>query len=381
MIFDEIEDIFQRIDEATEDIDVYSDSNSDNSDALGDNIDDLDTETSIFDENGTNPKIYYKSVLDDENKKYTAYHKAKKYLEDNGIKISTITLNCSLGSKINSKHFAKYADLSEDGILDIKYKEGNNIIHRTILYLCGEITKKKIFNNQITVLMVPSNNKERKHMNIKIFHNGTLQVTGCKDMEDFKSVSTKLISILKKEKKIKNDKNVTSYIKYVEDFDSLCVSNISIRLINSNFKINYKIDRDYLSYILEKYHSKHTTDTDIGYVEHKPKSQNGHSCVNIKCAHTTGKKTSIFVFHPGSIIITGAKNLNNIIDSHKFIMKILKKYEEDIKVTDLITVKKDVLKHIKMYKLDQNKRKREREHERKHEHEHEIESDRLIMNQ
>ena len=48
-----------------------------------------------------------------------------------------------------------------------------------------------------------------------------------------------------------------------------------------------------------------------------------HACVNIKYNYKNKETISIFVFESGSIIITGAKTKNHIIEAYKFITKIL----------------------------------------------------------
>jgi hypothetical protein len=51
---------------------------------------------------------------------------AKDFLEEHGITISTITLDCKLGSLININLFAKYLILKEDEIVSVKYGNRNN---------------------------------------------------------------------------------------------------------------------------------------------------------------------------------------------------------------------------------------------------------------
>ena len=48
-----------------------------------------------------------------------------------------------------------------------------------------------------------------------------------------------------------------------------------------------------------------------------------HACVNIKYMYKNTDKISIFVFESGSIIITGAKTRNHILEAYKFITKVL----------------------------------------------------------
>jgi len=166
--------------------------------------------------------------------------------------------------------------------------------------------------------MKPTNNPSRNPINMKVFKNGSLQMTGCKDMEDFFNVTNNLIKILIKGRKIDGKR-----IRFVNQKE-LFIRSVKIRMINSNFRLNYKIDRDNLATNLRKYHGKNPIDTEIGYVDYKYDPNGDHSCVNIKFNYEDNI-TSIFVFQTGAVIITGAKNLHHIVMAYKFIKKILKK--------------------------------------------------------
>lgn len=264
---------------------------------------------------------------------FDVFNKAKKFLDDHKIKISTITLDCKLHTMIDVDIFAKYVELKEDGIVSIKF--GNRwdaATNRTII----ELKKKKkssnrSFFNQVTILMRPQNNKSRNYINIKVFKNGSLQMTGCKDMDDFLNVSNTLIQILKDGGTYISKSGKRKHVDYIDSPTTINIYDAKIRMINSNFKVDYEIDRKKLSILLRTHHNKKTTDTDIGYVEHKFDPSSAHSCVNIK--HITGSnKTSIFVFKTGSIIITGARKLSDIISAYTYINKILEKYETQIKI-------------------------------------------------
>ncbi|AEX61565.1 TATA-box-binding protein-like protein [Megavirus courdo11] len=200
--------------------------------------------------------------------------------------------------------------------------------------------------------MKPMNNPIRNYINIKVFKNGSLQMTGCKDMDDFYNVTLTLVKILKKGRLMKNKKGEQVKINYIDDIDKIGIYDIKIRMINSNFKLNYKIDREKLANILKKYHGKHSKDKEIGFVEYKFQPMGGHSCVNIKYNHENGNKTSIFVFQTGAVIITGAKTFDQIIIAYNFIHKILNKYYDRIKIVDLeeIVVQEEIAKYFKTKK-------------------------------
>ena len=182
--------------------------------------------------------------------------------------------------------------------------------------------------------MKPMNNKSRNYINIKVFRNGSLQMTGCKDMDDFYNVTNTLIKVLKRGRKYKNE-NKSTHINFVSSPEKMGIFDVKIRMINSNFRIGYKIDRKKLAKLLKKNHRQNTKDKDIGYVEFKYEPTSGHSCVNIKYRYDEESKPSIFVFQTGAIIITGAKHLLHVIMAYHFIQKLLKKYYDEIRIVEL----------------------------------------------
>lgn len=283
--------------------------------------------------------------LDQSKKTIKAFLESKQFLKDHNIKISTITLDCKLHTIINLDKFAKYVVLKEDEIVSIKFgNRTDTATNRTIVFIKPKKKPSvKNFYNQVTILMKPTNNPERNYINIKVFKNGSLQMTGCKDMDDFTNVTTTLINILKTGKTI-NRHNKTIHVKLIKEPEKIGINDVKIRMINSNFKLDYKIDRKKLAKLLKKNHRKNTKDTEIGYVECKYEPTSGHSCVNIKYHYDETNRPSIFVFQTGAIIITGAKTLQHIIMAYHFINKILAHYHDKIRIIDLD--QKEVQKEI-----------------------------------
>jgi TATA-box binding protein (TBP) (component of TFIID and TFIIIB) len=282
------------------------------------------------------------------------YLDLKKYLDARKISVSTITLDCKLHTLVDIDNFAKHVILKEDEIVSIKFgNRADPATNHTIVVLKN---KKKIsdknFYNQVTILMKPMNNPLRNFLNIKVFKNGSLHVTGCKDIADFYNVITTLIKILKAGKNIKKDDNIV-HVKFVENPLEIGIFDVKIRMINSNFRVNYKIDRKKLIKILKKNHGISTRDKDIGFVECKYKPTGRHSCVNIKYDYDEGNKPSIFVFQTGAIIITGAKNLQQIIAAYLFIIKILDKYYDEIKIIEISPedLNREINKYYRQQKL------------------------------
>lgn len=278
------------------------------------------------------------------------HKKSVDFLRDNNIKLSTITLNCKLGTEIYVDCFAKYVKLKMNEIVAIKYgKRTDTATNRTIVVLKSKKKpSKRNFFNQVTIMMIPQNNVERNPMNIKVFKNGSLQVTGCKDMEDFFNVGNTLIKILKRGRYVtRNDKKI--YKDFIENHDTIGLYDTSIRMVNSNFKVPYKIDRDRLFKLLKKNHKLGTKDTELGHVECKYEPTAGHSSVDIKYYYDEKTKPSIFIFQTGSIIITGWKAYPQLIAAYKFTHKILNTYLDQIKIVEIDheIIKAEMIKYFK----------------------------------
>lgn len=290
---------------------------------------------------------------------------AKKFLVEHNIKISTITLDCKLHTLINVDVFAKNVILCENEIVSVKFGNRKDpATNRTIVILK---TKKKPsaknFYNQVTILMKPTNNTQHSYINIKVFKNGSLQMTGCKDMDDFFNVTTTLIDVLKRGRDIEV-KGKKTHLSFVEEPDKIGIFDIRIRMINSNFNLGYKVDRKKLARILKKKHRINTKDKEIGYVECKYEPTGGHSCVNIKYQYDENNKPSIFVFQTGAVIITGAKNLSHIIKAYEFIIKILNKYHNEVRIIDLDQklVQAEIAKFFQTQQIQQNQQIQQIQH-------------------
>jgi TATA-box binding protein (TBP) (component of TFIID and TFIIIB) len=308
------------------------------------------------------PKINHKKITNPivlEDKKsieaLNAYKKAISFLVKNKISVSTITLDCKLHTKIDADAFAKYVVLREDEVVSVKFGNRKDpATNRTIIMIK---TKKKPssrnFFNQVTVLMKPQNNLSRNYINIKVFKNGSLQMTGCKDMEDFFCVTQTLIEVLKRGKDITTKNGKTKHIDYVEEPDKIGIFDAKIRMINSNFKLPFKVDREKLFKLLKKNHKVGTKDEELGYIECKYEPTGGHSCVNIKYRYDEKNKPSIFIFQTGAVIITGAKNYQQIIAAYEFNQKILARYMKQVEIVELDknAIQAEMIKYFKNKEL------------------------------
>ena len=233
------------------------------------------------------------------------------------VRISTMTVCCDLDIEFKVNNVAKYIDLNKDSIISISYGQNDDPSTNRSLYPRKRQKKKKkakrVFYNQVSLAVMVKSKKE-KPINIKLFTNGSIQMTGCKSIENVVDVVEKVFNELQVIKAI-IDKNTMTIVDkpFVNEHSKLhlnFIDNIIIGMINSNFKYPNKIDRLKLFNLLQ------SESIDSKY------EPSNHACVNVK--HQCIDKTiSIFVFEKGPIVITGAKNCDHILSGYNFINKYL----------------------------------------------------------
>ena len=248
-----------------------------------------------------------------------------------GVSISTMCGKCKLGTNLDLDMIKKYLDLSTDDILTVKMSK---VDMRTLIPVKTKKrrTKRKAkintnpFYNQITVVIRVYEgeyidlNDEYK-INVKLFRNGSVQISGLTNIDFTNRALNKLIICLKQVKAIKNDINIIE-IPFISEPDKLGVYDFQVYMINSNYKVNMMIDRNKLFNLLLRKKIKASYEKCI------------RACVIIKYIpsndNSEEKEVSIFVFEKGNIIITGARNYSHIIDSYNYVNNILLEHADDI---------------------------------------------------
>ena len=239
---------------------------------------------------------------------------------------------CKIVTKINLDNIYEHLMLNNDDILTVKVNKDKQ---RTILPIKikkRRTTKKKTntkanpFYNQITIVVrvyegdkdIIIKNGEKcldkiRKINVKLFKNGSIQISGVKKLKYTNRALNKLVYRLSE---INND------IKFVEDYEKLSIYDFSIYMINSNYKINLHVNRKNLFEILSKKNIKSSYEKCI------------RACVIVKYCpkikNTEEKEVSLFVFEKGNIIITGARNLEHIIESYNYMNNIILEHINDI---------------------------------------------------
>ena len=250
----------------------------------------------------------------------------------NGVKVATMCCSCFLNTKINLDNIEKYLALNSDDVLVIKKTKDN---FKTLIEL-KKPTKRNVapkkkqngnnFYNSITLIIrVTSGHTmdldKEPNINVKIFKNGSLQMSGCKTIYDVSTALNKLITKLSQVKGIKED-NVIKQITFFETSNNITINNFKIDMIYCNYRISIQIDREKLYGLLKKKKIKCIYEPCI------------RACVSVKYVpennNIGNKEVSIFIFKKGNIIITGARSKKQILESYNFINNIIITHSDEI---------------------------------------------------
>lgn len=243
-----------------------------------------------------------------------------------GIEISTMTVCCKFPTLFNVGNIAQYIDLDSNGIIGIKFGNADNPHTNRSLIVKSKISiaknkKKRSFFNQVTLQV--RTKKIDKIVNVKIFLNGSIQMTGCKGIENALEAIDKILTELKTIRGVfdfENKKIIDKpFAQHLDKLEIKYMYDFGISMINTNFNIGFKINRDKLHNLLMSKGMDATYDPNI------------HACVSIKYEHSE-KQLAIFAFESGAIIITGVRNYDQIMSAYIFINKfLLKNYNAVVK--------------------------------------------------
>lgn len=247
------------------------------------------------------------------------------------LEISTTTVTCHLDVVFNVENIGLYFNDFDNIVIGKRY--GNRIVNNLINVKKLKVGKKKKrrekknFYNQVSLIFRSAtlmgldpeklSLKERfKTVNIKLFINGSIQMTGCKHLDNIKKSLEILFDRLKISKAVLNNNMKFEIKPFVDDIKNLNINNVTnfkIVMINTNFNILFQINREKLHQLLKDNNFDVTFDPII------------HACVNVKfhIPNTLNKTISIFVFESGSITIAGSNSCQQVLETYNFINKLI----------------------------------------------------------
>lgn len=254
-----------------------------------------------------------------------------------GVSISTMCASCKLNTRLNIPNIEKYLQLNSDDILTVKMnkerirslidiKNKPKRIKKVDTKATQKDTSKNCFYNQITVVVRVNHGSSKDinevpKINMKLFKNGSVQMSGCKLIKNINFALNKLISKLQEIKAKIEDGKIIEKI-FIEEPENITVKDFKIDMINSNYQVAMLIDRDNLFNLLLKKKIKSSYEPCI------------RACVIIKYIplkeNPEQKEVSVFVFQKGNIIITGARSKSHIDSTYTYINEILLSHKDEI---------------------------------------------------
>jgi len=257
-------------------------------------------------------------------------------------KISTITATGSVNTDVSLDVLFGNVDIALPSVDDqepmgIVYAEYGSkktkTIHkgfvkkRSVTHRDG--TEKKRFDNQVTLVYKFANDVT---VNIKVFKNGHIQMTGVRYIDQGSVVIDSIITLLQGIYKI--DPAIVGDYELMQNVD------FRIRLINCDFRIGFEIKRDKLHRVMLSDYDVYSSYEPCIYpglkiqywynTDHVVNNDGCCKCVD-KCNGKgigTGdgqcKKITIAVFQSGCIIITGGQSIAQINEAYDYICDVIR---------------------------------------------------------
>ena len=239
------------------------------------------------------------------------------------LRVSTITSVLKISCDIDLKKIYDNVPITKY-IPFIEYGSNNppRGFSKKMLKKVRKKSKKKIFYNQATIHVI----HDDKIMNVKLFNNGKIQITGLKGINQSTVLVEKLIDYFQ--------------ALSVLDYETKLISS-ELVLINSDFDIGYEIERETLHNeiieygIYSSYEPCIYPGVNIKYFMNKNNFDGICCCENI-CngkgkANGDGdcKKVTIAVFKSGKIIITGGQSISQLETAYRFIKNFIDDRKDD----------------------------------------------------
>ncbi len=245
------------------------------------------------------------------------------------LKVSTITCVSKIAEEIDIKRACQFMEIKKN---DIVYIESNVFLkgkkkHAKAkdTYHEDDLPKKKkkkrknqLFSNQISIGF-KCNNKCHSHNNpisVKLFRNGRIQMTGCKDMKEIETIYNRLY---KKLLEIPTEFHLGEKIitiQTVKNLREFKEENIKTEMVNGTFYTNSEMDLEKVSEIFQKDYNHREV-----YVVKTKKSPLNLSITSLSYFDKVKKKDktpSVFIYSTGSINMI-ASSLPLLMKTYKFI--------------------------------------------------------------
>ena len=273
----------------------------------------------------------------------------RNYIKPTDLIISTITVTGVIGSFVNSKIIYNCLPINENIIY---IENGNNIRGKKPIKKKKRTKKEKLdrfvkvdkrkrgkgksFSNQASLGIKGILEKHKKPISVKLFTNGGIHMAGPRSLEEakyiFNTISQEVNKISTTHLIKGTDKIINIYP--IENMHTIENSQLTIKMINSTFQTNFKIEQLKLYHLLKKNYE--ITDVFVTY----------NNCMSspvriyLKCFSTYDKKKkrykqpSLFVYRSGSVNIV-VPDMNLLDKAYNFINEFFEKNFQEIVQKDI----------------------------------------------
>lgn len=263
-------------------------------------------------------------------------------LDFSPLRVSTITTTANVGTKIHIEAIyaqvpiLPYWDLT-DGVLKMEFNGQSKGTCFKDIMLKPKTARTSFFNQATIVIRRETSPLTWKEINVKLFRNGGVQMTGVKSIEMAADSLRWLIDYL-----------LTACPGPAPIFaGEVRINKEQTQLINTDFSIGAKIRREQLHRILvERYRLNSSYESAIYqgvktkyfYNAQRPATSPPGICPCERLCKGTGdgskigacKKITISPFQTGQVIITGAREMAQIEEAYEFIKTVFTENREDV---------------------------------------------------
>lgn len=257
------------------------------------------------------------------------------------LRISTITTTAQLGTKIHLDALFRqipiiqYWDLN-DGVLKMEFSGTAKGTSFKDIMLKPKTTKTSFFNQATLVIRREISPLIWKEINVKLFRNGGVQMTGVRSLEMSSEAIVWLVGYL------------TAKCTAEPIFESPPnIHKQQVQLVNTDFSIGAKVRRDILHRILSDVYRLNSSyesaiyqgvKTKYFYNSQRPAASPPGLCPCPRLCKGTGdgsaigecKKITISPFQTGQVIITGARTMEQINEAYEFIKGVFTRHADEI---------------------------------------------------
>lgn len=244
-----------------------------------------------------------------------------EHISPSPLSISTMTFGMKLRETLIDLNRLKEQFRKSLFCRELKFKENAKKSKNDLEVNCQ-------FYNQCTITsFIPSEDSPDKLIKIstKIFHNGSLNFTGLKNVRYIVHMVRYMLMYLK------------SLDGVIKTKGKLVITDAKISMINTDYKLGFRVRQKSLNEYLQNYSERIKMATfkpdnyngvKINFICNLPEANSDNTKITRKGVRKTEGEITISVFNTGSIIITGGNNIKNTMYAYRWINTFFDKHRE-----------------------------------------------------